>query len=66
MKVAYDILKAQTKLEVSAAYPGQTVEKLTATMLEVATDLHNAVEELSPLWGNLNGIIKQLEKGKAK
>ncbi len=66
MKVAFEILKAQTKLEVAAAIPGQPSERLVGIMLEVAADLNRAVEELTPLWGDLTGIIKQLEKGKAK
>jgi hypothetical protein len=65
MKIAFEILKAQTKLEVGAK-AGLSQERLVALMLEVAADLHAAVEELSPLWGSLTGVIKQLEKGKAK
>ena len=63
MKLAFEILKAQTKLEVSSASTSDP-EKLRAVMIEVAADLNRAVEEFTPLWGDLTGVIKKLEKGK--
>ena len=65
MKLAFEVLKAQTKLEIGAR-AASNPDLLADVMREVAADLHAAVEEFTPLWGELTGIVKQLEKGKGK
>jgi len=65
MKLAFEVLKAQTKLEI-ATKGTSNPDMLAIVMREVAADLHAAVEEFTPLWGELTGTIKQLEKGKGK
>jgi hypothetical protein len=60
MKAIYDMMKAQTKLEVGAS-ADLPAEKLRALMKEVAADLFAAAEEASPLWGQLTGLIRDLD-----
>jgi len=65
MKLVFEVMKAQTKLEVGAR-AGINREKLVALAEEVAADLQRAAEEASPEWGLLKAAIDKLEGKKRR
>lgn len=62
MKAIYEIMRAQTKLEVGAQ-ADLSADKLRTLMKEVAADLFATSQDLSVLWAELGGVMKKLEKG---
>lgn len=64
MDAIYKMLSAASRLEMMARDTDATAVTLRMAMAEIAVELLKCAEKTAPKWGELTGLIKDLEKGK--
>jgi len=65
MDAIFKMLSAASKLEMAARSGDETTATtLRKAMREVAAELTSAAEKAAPKWGELTGLIRDLEKGR--
>jgi hypothetical protein len=64
MDAIFKMMGEASRLERAAKTPDASAAELQEIMLASAKTLMEAAEKAAPLWGELAGTIKALEKGK--